>query len=160
MVDLEANAIAAMLRAAERYRYGAEIKVPFGAYVQRRLVGVMQDTLRQEARQAKRNHKARAERGKMTGVDALVGQDRGPAIAAETAMLRKLIRSAMGASLSDRQHRAVRLLYIDHLTLKQAGVLLHVGESRMCQIHAQLLGKLRAHLKLCGIVTTSGMFDN
>jgi RNA polymerase sigma factor (sigma-70 family) len=135
--DLEANGIVAMLRAANRYRV-TKSQAPFGAYVQRRLVGTMQDTLRQEGRQAKRGKLARAEETgpRQTGVEGLATPADGRP-AGETAMLGKLLHSAIAATLTKRQHRAVRLLYIERLTLRQAGDRLNVGESRMCQIHSE-----------------------
>ncbi len=46
-------------------------------------------------------------------------------------------------SLPERQRLLLSLYYKDELTLKEIGVILGVSESRVCQLHAQVITRLR-----------------
>lgn len=48
--------------------------------------------------------------------------------------------------LPEREQLVMSLYYDDELNLKEIGAVLGVGESRVCQIHAQALSRLRAAL--------------
>ena len=48
--------------------------------------------------------------------------------------------------LPDRQRLVLTLYYFEELTMKEIGVILHVTESRICQLHAQSMIKLKALL--------------
>jgi RNA polymerase sigma factor for flagellar operon FliA len=48
--------------------------------------------------------------------------------------------------LPDRQKLVLTLYYFEELTMKEIGVILHVTESRICQLHAQAMIKLKALL--------------
>lgn len=50
------------------------------------------------------------------------------------------------AGLTERERRLLLLYYRDELTMKEVGVELGVNESRISQIHAKLLAKLRVAL--------------
>ncbi len=48
--------------------------------------------------------------------------------------------------LSRVERTVVALYYTDSLTMREIGEVLSISESRVCQIHTKLLGKLRQHL--------------
>ena len=48
--------------------------------------------------------------------------------------------------LPERERMVMSLYYDDELNLKEIGVVLHVSESRVCQIHGQALTRLKARL--------------
>ena len=48
--------------------------------------------------------------------------------------------------LPERQRLVLTLYYFEELTMKEIGVILHVTESRICQLHAQSMIKLKALL--------------
>jgi RNA polymerase sigma factor for flagellar operon FliA len=48
--------------------------------------------------------------------------------------------------LNERKRLIITLYYYENLTFKEIGVLLNVSESRICQIHSQVLGDLREKL--------------
>lgn len=58
---------------------------------------------------------------------------------------RELLRAAM-AELPDKEKTVLALYFYEELTLKQIGEVLKLTESRVCQIRAQTLRKLRARL--------------
>ena len=48
--------------------------------------------------------------------------------------------------LPERERMVMSLYYDDELNLKEIGVVLHVSESRVCQIHGQALTRLKARI--------------
>ncbi|HTN22765.1 MAG TPA: sigma-70 family RNA polymerase sigma factor, partial [Solirubrobacteraceae bacterium] len=50
------------------------------------------------------------------------------------------------ANLGRREREVAVLLYVKNLTLREIGEVLGVSESRVCQIHGELKGRLRAAL--------------
>ena len=50
-------------------------------------------------------------------------------------------------NLTTKERYIMMLYYFDDLTLKEIGVILGLSESRVCQLHARLLVKLRNYLK-------------
>jgi RNA polymerase sigma factor FliA len=52
------------------------------------------------------------------------------------------------AELPERERQILSFYYCEKLTLKEIGVRLGVGESRVCQIHSQAILHLRACLQL------------
>jgi len=63
----------------------------------------------------------------------------------ENAQLRETLADAI-ARLPDREKIVVSLYYYDHLTLREIGEVLGVTESRVCQLHSQILKTLRSQL--------------
>jgi len=50
--------------------------------------------------------------------------------------------------LPEQERQVITLYYFDELTLKEIGELLHVSESRVCQIHRAVIKKLQRHLQI------------
>jgi RNA polymerase sigma factor for flagellar operon FliA len=49
--------------------------------------------------------------------------------------------------LGERDRTVVRLYYLENRTLAEIGTLLGVTESRVCQLHSRLVGRLRGRLE-------------
>ena len=49
-------------------------------------------------------------------------------------------------TLPEREQQVAVLLYVEGWTLRDIGARLGVSESRVCQIHSELRGRLRAQL--------------
>jgi RNA polymerase sigma factor for flagellar operon FliA len=49
--------------------------------------------------------------------------------------------------LSVKERYILMMYYFEDLTLKEIGQILDLSESRVCQLHAKLISRLRAHLK-------------
>jgi RNA polymerase sigma factor for flagellar operon FliA len=49
--------------------------------------------------------------------------------------------------LGERDQTVVRLYYLENRTLAEIGSLLGVTESRVCQLHSRLVGRLRGRLE-------------
>ncbi len=69
-----------------------------------------------------------------------------PDSAYERSEVQERIRSAM-ATLPDRERRLVNLYYFGDVTMKQIGAELGVNESRVSQLHARAIQRLRAALE-------------
>jgi RNA polymerase sigma factor for flagellar operon FliA len=54
--------------------------------------------------------------------------------------------NAAVAGLSERDRTVVQLYYLENRTLAEIGRLLGVTESRVCQLHARLVERLRGRL--------------
>lgn len=66
---------------------------------------------------------------------------------------RDLLRSLAGALqlLPERERLVLALYYNEELKMKEVASILEVSESRVCQLHAQALGRLRRHLSAQGM---------
>ncbi|SLM29240.1 RNA polymerase sigma factor [Desulfamplus magnetovallimortis] len=60
--------------------------------------------------------------------------------------LKSVIAQSIG-DLSEKEQLVVSLYYYEELTLKEIGEVLELTESRICQIHATILTKLKSRLK-------------
>lgn len=82
-----------------------------------------------------------------TKIDTLPSGDRDtdPELSAARTHAKEQLRQAF-ATLPERERKVAVLLYVYELTLREIGEILGVTESRVCQIHAQILHKLRARL--------------
>jgi RNA polymerase sigma factor FliA len=80
-------------------------------------------------------------------LDTLCSDDRetDPESSALTAEAKRRFRVAFD-SLAPRERKIAVLLYVYNLTLREIGEILGVTESRVCQLHAQILKTLRAQL--------------
>ncbi|MFT7461936.1 MAG: RNA polymerase sigma factor for flagellar operon FliA [Pseudohongiellaceae bacterium] len=59
----------------------------------------------------------------------------------------KDVMIAMIRSLSKREKEIILMYYRDGLTMKQIGQLMSLTESRVCQIHSNVMKKLKVHLE-------------
>lgn len=59
----------------------------------------------------------------------------------------KDVMIAMIRSLSKREKEIILMYYRDGLTMKQIGQLMNLTESRVCQIHSNVMKKLKVHLE-------------
>jgi RNA polymerase sigma factor for flagellar operon FliA len=66
----------------------------------------------------------------------------GPEVALERRELRARLAAAI-EQLSPRQQQLLSLYYVDHLKLRELGEIFGVTESRVCQLHAQVVARLR-----------------
>ena len=69
-----------------------------------------------------------------------------PAVAAELQEVRELLAGAID-SLPEREQRIIQLYYFEELNLKEIGKVLGIGESRVCQLQAQALMRLKGKLR-------------
>lgn len=66
----------------------------------------------------------------------------GPEVALERRELHARLTAAI-ERLSPRQQQLLSLYYVDHLKLRELGEIFGVTESRVCQLHAQVVAHLR-----------------
>jgi RNA polymerase sigma factor for flagellar operon FliA len=80
-------------------------------------------------------------------IDTLISEDTDgdPEHSAVTGEAKERFREAFEC-LAPRERKIAVLLYVYNLTLREIGEILGVTESRVCQLHAQILKTLRAHL--------------
>lgn len=82
------------------------------------------------------------------GVSELLADDDAPdpvAVVQAAETLRQLAVAV--AQLEERDRDVVRLYYLENRTLAEIGRLLGVTESRVCQLHTRLVGRLRGRLE-------------
>jgi RNA polymerase sigma factor FliA len=82
------------------------------------------------------------------GVSELLADDSAPdpmAVVQASETLWQL--AAAVAQLGERDRAVVRLYYVENRTLAEIGSLLGVTESRVCQLHTRLVGRLRGRLE-------------
>lgn len=77
--------------------------------------------------------------------DLLVGDEPDPVSVVQARELMRQLNAAV-AGLGERDRRVVQLYYLENRTLAEIGRLLGVTESRVCQLHSRLVGRLRGHL--------------
>ena len=82
-------------------------------------------------------------------IDTLPSDDRDadPELSATRTQAKERLRAAF-ETLPERERKVAVLLYVYHLTLREIGEILGVTESRVCQIHGQILRKLRRQLEV------------
>ena len=73
------------------------------------------------------------------------GADKDPFFLCLHEEIRSHITSAL-EDLDEKEKRVVTLYYLEELTMKEVGVVLGVGESRVSQIHSAAIVRLRARL--------------
>lgn len=145
-------------------RYDPAKGTPFGGYLQQRLRGAMLDFLDVEYARfysaprdgqwdpalTRRVHPAPDKSGS-DGTELVPNRvDPTPERAAAAARLAALIGRATDV-LCDRERTILCALFVRGLTLEQAGKLVGLGESRVCQIRAGILAKLKIRLRSLGI---------
>jgi RNA polymerase sigma factor for flagellar operon FliA len=73
------------------------------------------------------------------------GVDKDPFVQCLHGEMRSLVASAL-ERLDEKEKRVVTLYYLEELTMREVGGMLGVGESRVSQIHAVALSRLRSRL--------------
>jgi RNA polymerase sigma factor for flagellar operon FliA len=76
----------------------------------------------------------------------VVDHQTGPLDVLEDARFRLQLVHAIGA-LPEREKIVMALYYEQEMNLKEIGEVLGVSESRVCQLHAQAVARLRSRLK-------------
>jgi RNA polymerase sigma factor for flagellar operon FliA len=79
-------------------------------------------------------------------LDALADDTPDPAAAMQEREIRRQLWLAV-ARLGERERLVVRLYYLEQRTLAEIGRVLGVTESRICQLHTRLVGRLRGTLE-------------
>jgi RNA polymerase sigma factor FliA len=74
------------------------------------------------------------------------GMDKDPFVQCLHGEMKSLVASAL-EDLDEKEKQVVTLYYLEELTMKEVGAVLGVGESRVSQIHAVALIRLRARLQ-------------
>lgn len=74
------------------------------------------------------------------------GKNVDPSVTAELREVREHLAHAID-SLPERERRIIQLYYFEELNLKEIGKVLGVGESRVCQLQAQALMRLKGKLR-------------
>lgn len=69
-----------------------------------------------------------------------------PLVAAKLAELKRVVVEAVEA-LPEKEKVIISLYYYEELTLKEIGRVLEITESRVCQLHSQMMHRLKASLK-------------
>ena len=69
-----------------------------------------------------------------------------PELSASRSQAKERLRAALD-TLPERERKVAVLLYVYNLTLREIGEILGVTESRICQIHGNVLRKLRTTLE-------------
>jgi len=84
-------------------------------------------------------------------IESARSQDEGP----DELCLRSEVKDQLAAAIStlgEREQMVISLYYKEELTMKEIAAVLQIGESRVCQIHALAIPRLRAALR-------SALFD-
>lgn len=87
-------------------------------------------------------------RGEAAGILECIEDPRAtdPMSAVKLNQIKKLVREAIDG-LSESERAVVSLYYYDELTLKEIGALLGVTESRVSQLHSQIMRRLKLRLR-------------
>ncbi len=84
--------------------------------------------------------------GGVTLLDSLSSNSPSPLAATERVELREVIAQVL-SSLPEKEKMVMTLYYYEGLTLKEIGEVLHLSESRVCQIHTKVIIKLGVRLR-------------
>jgi RNA polymerase sigma factor for flagellar operon FliA len=77
-----------------------------------------------------------------------------PLFEIERAEERRALADAL-QTLNERDRLVISLYYYEELTLREISEILGVTESRVCQLHARAISRLRASLKLVGVASAA-----
>lgn len=78
-------------------------------------------------------------------IEAPVAQN--PEVIAEKEELRKKLEDAINHCLNEKEKEVIALYYYEDLTLKEIGKVMEITESRVCQLHANAITKLRVAVR-------------
>jgi len=79
-------------------------------------------------------------------IESARSQDEGPDDLCLRSEIRDQLAAAIG-TLGEKEQMVISLYYKEELTMKEVAAVLQIGESRVCQIHALAIPKLRAALR-------------
>lgn len=79
------------------------------------------------------------------GQPVMVGKEKDPYEDLQSNDFKTSLAHSIG-ELPEREQMVMSLYYNDEMNLKEIGLILNISESRVCQIHAQALSKLREKL--------------
>jgi len=79
-------------------------------------------------------------------IESAPSRDAGPEDLCLRSEIKDQLADAIG-TLSEKEQMVISLYYKEELTMKEIAAVLHLGESRVCQIHSLALPKLRAALR-------------
>lgn len=82
---------------------------------------------------------------KISWLDTLPDERLGPSAQLDQEAMTEVLGQAIDL-LPERERLLVSLYYHEGLTLKEIGAVLNVTESRVCQLHAQAMGRLRTKI--------------
>ncbi len=80
-----------------------------------------------------------------SALEHIASDDEGAGVALQRQEVRRLLTEAI-ASLPEREGLVLSLYYDEELNLREIGEVLAVSESRVCQLHSQAVGRLRARV--------------
>ena len=152
-------------------KYDPQKNVQLKSYARFRIRGAILDSLRQMdwsprnlRRQARRieeaNRELSAELGRapseseiaakigvsLEEFQQLLGELRGLDLGSLRAEIRNLLAKAI-SELDEKERQVLGLYYLEELTMKEVGMILGIGESRVSQIHTAALIRLRSRLQ-------------
>ncbi|MGH9417657.1 MAG: sigma-70 family RNA polymerase sigma factor [Terriglobales bacterium] len=87
-----------------------------------------------------------AEEDAPAAIDSVASPDPDPFALCQQAETRTLLAQLI-SELGEREQQVLSLYYFEELTMKEVGAVLGIGESRISQIHAGLLERLRGKLR-------------
>jgi len=87
-----------------------------------------------------------ARRAEQLLLDVQAGADQLRSEVAQDTEMKELLTRAV-AELPEKQQQVLSLYYFEELTMKEVGVVLGIGESRVSQIHSLAVVRLRARLE-------------
>jgi len=79
-------------------------------------------------------------------IESAESRDQGPYDACLRSEIKEQLAQAIG-TLSEKEQMVISLYYKEELTMKEIAAVMQLGESRVCQLHALALPKLRASLR-------------
>lgn len=150
LADLVQAGNIGLLQAARTFK--SNNGVPLACYAKFRIRGEMLDTVRRNAGSPRVQFTTLGETGQDKGIEDLI-----PASPADSPHSRAARRE--WAAILDREverlppryRTVVRMRYVRDFSLRDIGAVLHVGESRACQLHQSALGCLREALSRHGV---------
>lgn len=74
-------------------------------------------------------------------------QVQNPEVILEKDEVKKRLEDAINHCLNEKEKEVIALYYYEDLTLKEIGKVMHITESRVCQLHANAMTKLKAFLR-------------
>ena len=142
-------------------RFETSRNVQFLSYARHRISGAMSDTIRHECRTGRRDKSI----DRSVSTEVLEEEDRAPwevpanhVPEADAAMVEaKDFLARAAEKLTERERVILDCMYNKGLTMKETGVIIGVNESRVSQIHKQILDALRTTMLEMGVSNLSDL---